>query len=363
MNDLLTVVIRTMPGREKFLDKCLFILSGQSHEHIEVVIVAQQLKESDSVEPIRQVGARWASSFQRLEVRAHVSATDARARSLNIGKKAATGRYLAFLDDDDKVYPDHYRKLVESLQKTDYAWAYADIIRALYNEFGQLTSRTSPFKRDAYSYLDHLRGNFVPIHSFVIDLSRARDIGEVDEQMSRNEDYEYILRLAFKHEPLYVPGFGAEYCIRSDGSNTVSDGTGSRRHRVQKMKLWNAAQEALDDRKLENFGWWIKELDQLPIVYPVRPEHSSVTYSAHAADHGFPGARRALVEYYASTSWRISRPFRNIGRWIKRLPPEKNVIPNSDIEAAREIEQILRSTSWELTAPIRVLKRIISRSR
>lgn len=36
-NDLISIIIRTMPGREKFLDKCLFILSGQIHKNIEPI--------------------------------------------------------------------------------------------------------------------------------------------------------------------------------------------------------------------------------------------------------------------------------------------------------------------------------------
>jgi glycosyltransferase involved in cell wall biosynthesis len=295
----------------------------------------------------------------------HAHTSDARARSLNIGKRNARGRYLAFLDDDDKVYPNHFKKLIESLQKTDLAWAYADIIRALYNEYGQLVSRSAPFRRDAYSFLDHLRGNFIPIHSFVIDLERASDVGEVDETMSRNEDYEYILRLSFKHEPLCVPGFGAEYCIRSDGTNTVSDGTSSARHSIKKRKLWNAAQDVLDEKKMLNFGWWIREIDQLPMVYPLQPRQGAETYTSHAADirHSSGVYTNMLREYYASTSWRLTRPLRSLARRVKGLPPEQIMIPDTEAAAQSAVDQILRSTSWKLTAPVRLLKRAVARTR
>ncbi|TCK43966.1 glycosyl transferase family 2 [Paraburkholderia sp. BL8N3] len=362
MNDMITIVIRTMPGREKHLDKCLFILTGQTHSNIEVVVVAQQLNESDSLELIHDVALRWASHFQGgVTVLNHVSPTDARARSLNLGKEGARGRFLAFLDDDDKVYPGHYQKLIESLQKTDFAWAYADVIRALYNEYGQLVSRSSPFKRDEYSYLDHLRGNFIPIHSFVIDTERASDAGKVDETMSRNEDYEFILRLAFRHEPLYVPGFAAEYCIRSDGSNTVSDGTGHARDSLKKRRLWNAAEDMLEEKKTENFGWWVRELERLPMVHHT----DSVTYGARGADYGRNSGtfQRMLKEYYESTSWRITRPLRNFSRRLRGRPSEVVTIPPNDNMARAEIDRILLSTSWEITAPMRVVSKIVSRIR
>ncbi|WP_051180447.1 glycosyltransferase family 2 protein [Caballeronia insecticola] len=369
MNKTISVIIRTMPGRERFLDKCIFLLSGQSYSNIEVIVVAQKLSEDATSSKIQAVVDRWADRFESAQLITHVSSTDARARSLNLGKKAATGRYIAFLDDDDKVYPNHYEKLIASLEASDYAWAYADIIRALYNEFGQLVSRTSPFRRVGYSYLDHLRGNFIPIHSFVIDLHRATDVGEVDEAMSRNEDYEFILRLAFRHEPLYVPGFGAEYCIRSDGSNTVSDGTLTARQSFQKRRIWNDAQAVLDDKKLHNFGWWVRELDRLPPVNPHDPSLSGIHHVAAEADlrhavryeHTDHTFRNLLRFYYSSKSWRYTRPIRNAIARVRHHPMLEDIIPHSEESAKHIIGQVITSTSWEITMPLRMAGRIARR--
>lgn len=356
MSDTVSVVIRTMPGRERFLDKCLFILAGQTYPCIEVIIVAQRLSEDDSTDEIEKIGSRWTSSFSGLKCISHVAHTDARARSLNLGKNNSTGRYLAFLDDDDKIYPGHYEKLIEALKKSDYAWAYTDVVRALYNEHGQLVERTTPFCRSVYSFLDHLRGNFIPIHSFAIDRIRASNVGDVDESMSRNEDYEFILRLAFRHEPLYVRGFSAEYCIRNDGSNTVSDGTGHARHAWMKRRLWNAAQDFLDAKKIANFGWWIRELDELPMIHTL---HQTIDRDASGSYYGGDVYRRMLQEYYSSTSWRITSGLRALARLSRGLPPQQFVIPPTEEAARLQVEEILRSTSWEITAPLRVLGRAL----
>lgn len=351
MSNVISVVVRTMPGREKFLDKCLFVLSGQTYSHIEIVVVAQLLESSVDIGPLKKVVSRWTNRFTGTQFLTHVSASDARSRSLNLGKHAANGRYNAFLDDDDKIYPHHYSKLIESLQKSNYAWSYSDTIRALYNEHGQLIDRSSPFKRDAYSFLDHLRGNFIPIHSFVIDMERVTDVGDVDETMDKNEDYEFLLRLAFKHEPIYVPGFGAEYCIRSDGTNTVCDGTQNTQSARQKFRLWVAANHALNARKLDNFGWWVSEVEK--IAEKTTTPHVTQTPAV------FP---KILQDYYSSTSWRVTRPLRNAVRRLRGHPyePRQISIPEDDEIAYHRIIEILRSTSWEITAPLRLAKRIVA---
>lgn len=359
VNDLISVVIRTMPGREQFLDKCLFVLSGQRHPRIEVLIVAQKLHESDNTNKISETLESWSNHFEKSQFHAHVSATDARARSLNIGKRSATGRYLAFLDDDDKVYPQHYQKLIEALHKTKAAWAYSDIIRALYNEQGQLVSRTTPYQRRGYSFIDHLRGNFIPIHSFVIDRERVPELHEVDEQLSFNEDYEFLLRLAFRHEPHYLPIFGAEYCIRGDGSNSTMDGSVHSHASMCKQRLWQNAQIQVNEKKVENFGWWVRELDSLPLIFPSVPAEV-ISVQGMPAGQNLKLNQEKLRNYYSSTSWRITRPLRNLILRLKGMPAEQLSIPQDEYLALCEIEHLLRSTSWEISAPLRLVRKILN---
>lgn len=157
MNQTVSIVIRTMPGREHFLDKCLFILSGQQYQDLEPIVVAQCKTDSESVEKIDALIAKWKKHFPKISFLHHTSDTDARAKSLNMGMKYASGRYLAFLDDDDKVYPHHYQQMVQALQKSKFSWVYCEIVRADFNKDGQLVSRSYPFRRGDYSFHDHIR--------------------------------------------------------------------------------------------------------------------------------------------------------------------------------------------------------------
>ncbi|MGL4387170.1 glycosyltransferase [Snodgrassella alvi] len=351
-NDFISVIIRTMPGREKFLDKCLFILSGQVYEYIEPIVVVQKLNEKDSLENIESIITFWKKSFNKIKLLSHTSPFDARSHSLNLGMKASTGRYYAFLDDDDKVYPIHYSNLIIRLKTSNFAWAYTDIVLATYDKNNQLRSRKTPFKRDKYSFISHLRSNYIPIHSFVIDSLRAKDVGWVDETMEKNEDYEFLLRLAFQHEPLYVENFSAEYSVRSDGTNTIMSPGCSAADAYKKRQQWIAAELELNLKKIKNFGWWIGEVDSISI------ENTQLLSKKFLNSKQ---AQKDLINIHKSICWKFIRVFKKLNWKLRGRKKKRNVIPDNDIQIAEALLKIYSSKSWQLISPFYVIESYMRR--
>ncbi len=219
MVERLSVIIRSQTGREHFLDECLFILSNQTYREIEALIVVQT--RPGCRESTEQIVTCWRPLFADLKVICHESISDARSRALNIGMKNASGPYIAFLDDDDKVYPDHYRRLIKAIQKSGRSWAYADTVQTLIDQQGRVRKRWQPYIRRRFSYTDLLAGNFIPIHSYVFDRRQAPGLF-FDERLCRLEDYDFLLRLAKASSPMYVRRTGCAYCLRDDATNSVS---------------------------------------------------------------------------------------------------------------------------------------------
>nr|WP_278499646.1 glycosyltransferase family 2 protein [Paraburkholderia fungorum] len=343
-----------MPGRERHFDRCLFILSGQTYENIEICVVVQYSGDETELTLIRQIAERWRQAFKGLHVILNASDTDARAHSLNLGLQTSNGRYVAFLDDDDKVYPPHYERLISALTGSEFAWAYSDVVRAGFNKDGQLVSRTMPFRRDRYSFLFHLQDNFIPIHSFLIDRERAPDMPSVDETLCRLEDYDFLLRLAVLHEPLYVHFVGCEYCIREDGTNSVMEGTEHLRTMLKKKQVWNDARIKLETKKYALIGWWMREVFDLPLS----GQPASALSTVPGRQHQF---RELLALHYGSISWRITRPMRDLRRRMSGVPAVPQAIPPTEEEALAALLDVQSSLSWEITAPLRLAKRMLRR--
>jgi glycosyltransferase involved in cell wall biosynthesis len=191
--------------RLPLLEEALFSLANQFwHDHETIVVVQNGDQEIEKIISDMIISQPWSSTpcYKVLSV-AIPKGVDGRSTLLNRGIQEATGRYLAFLDDDDVVYQHGYEVLVKQLKETDAAVAVGGckMARTQYVS-GHWFIQT---KEDPFSWgrnrRDLLRDNFVPIHSYVVDRKRVESQElYFDDEMPPLEDYEFLLRLCSKHE-------------------------------------------------------------------------------------------------------------------------------------------------------------------
>lgn len=226
----LSVVMRFhQEARLPFLDDAVFSLAIQDWHDLEVIVVLQSGTEKlrNAVETIIN-GQPWPDAPRYKIINVPVAeGVDGRSALLNQGIQHATGRYLAFLDDDDFVYQHGYATLIDELVNGGRAIAVGGCRRAKieYESEHWFVRSKDSFFAWGRSRLDLIRENFVPIHSYVIDRSRLGDFDlYFDETFSILEDYDFLLRLCAKFEPDFsrfeTPV--CEYRIRLDGSNSIA---------------------------------------------------------------------------------------------------------------------------------------------
>lgn len=106
---------------DKFLRGCLQSVAEQTFTDFEVLMVNN--RSTDSSEDIANEFQAEDKRFRLLQCRSGFAGS-----ARNVGIKAATGKYIAFIDGDDKVSPDYLQKLHSAAEKHD-----ADIVVCGYN--------------------------------------------------------------------------------------------------------------------------------------------------------------------------------------------------------------------------------------
>jgi glycosyltransferase involved in cell wall biosynthesis len=158
------------------------------------VIVIDNGSDDETELVARTHGARLFRSLER-------GASAAR----NVGLRAATGDYIAFLDDDDLWLPTHLHRQI-SLMRARPALDAAIGQIVLANEHAEPISDSYPryLPEDGRFFKSFLRDQ-VQLGSFVVKASACANVGAFDTRLEAGEDWDWYLRLALRHRIGFVP--------------------------------------------------------------------------------------------------------------------------------------------------------------
>ena len=147
------------------------------------------------------------------------------AGARNTGTRAARGKYIAYLDDDDIFYPEHLATLVTFLQESGESVAYTDAYRAhqVRREDGTyaVTERDVPYSFD-FNFKDILIGNYIPVTCFMHDIKCIHEAGYFDESLHSHEDWDLWIRMSQKYAFHHIKKLTCEFRWREDGTSMTS---------------------------------------------------------------------------------------------------------------------------------------------
>lgn len=216
-----------------YLERAIQSLHSQKEVSVKPIIICQDLSDEDCNKVSDMVNDNW--YFPE-----HVSPTiinipnhknqDLRSKLINIGIKAhyeSRNDYLAFLDYDDYLYSHAYYNLCSEAYYSGAVFAFAtvDLVKSIgLTDFDFNINITRPYS--GKNKFDLIKDNFCPIHSYIIKTSRIKGMDlYFNEDMSRLEDYDFLLRYASIHPcsfGLLNISVGA-YSMRTNTSNTTPD--------------------------------------------------------------------------------------------------------------------------------------------
>ena len=122
MNPLISIIVPTY-NVEKYIRTCIESILAQTYRNIEVIIV-----NDGSTDQSLAVISDFICSHHNIKVINQKNQGLSVAR--NTGIDAATGKYIAFVDADDKIKPDFVSSLYQIADKTG-----ADIVRGSFRDF------------------------------------------------------------------------------------------------------------------------------------------------------------------------------------------------------------------------------------
>ena len=113
-------IIIPVYNSEKYIEKTLESVLGQTYENIEVIVI-----DDGSTDNSGEIAEKISQKDPRLQYFKIENSGPGNAR--NEGMSKATGKYIGFCDGDDIIKPEMYEKLVSCLEKSDADIAFCDI--------------------------------------------------------------------------------------------------------------------------------------------------------------------------------------------------------------------------------------------
>lgn len=306
----LSVVMRTQGRRAESLIEALTCLAGQTATDFEVLLVVHG-EDDEAAAAVRSLVADFAAGFAE-RVRVVRAVGGGRARPLNTGLQRATGRYLAFLDDDDLVlahWVSTFRAGAEA--------APGAIIRCL-AATRPVTRRgpgaVAPFEpvggpevrySESFEVLGQLTENHTPIHTFAVPMTLVHRLDlSFDESLPVLEDWDFLMRCASVvgvHDTGAVTAIYNWWEAQESSLHTVPN------------EVWESTRLRVVDR-----------LSARPLVLPAGAARIIDEQNRELRDlrHEYGRAREDLDLLLQSEWWRATAPFRKLvqaarSRWAR----------------------------------------------
>lgn len=309
------------------LKTALLSVSAQTYRSVKALVALQDLSDNEVAQVDSSVRALGDESGLDIELRnfSFPEAGDHRGALLNRALEVVGSRYVGFLDYDDIVYPNHAETLISDLDQSEDPKAVASFggcTLAYYDDVGHGEidiTETRLFSQHP-SVSSCLVANCFPIHSYVVDLRRLKEVPRFGEASNLHEDYLFLLEL-FESYPVSTRCSQTslcEYRLNNDNSNTDMVGSGSAFRDSDKASIWLKDLERVERMKLGR---------SFRIPYSEMPEFSDIAIlSRQPILRGFlvcPIARRIRKKFGEEEARRF---LKDPKRYSRSLPVERRTL-------------------------------------
>lgn len=220
---LVSVIIPCYNTAE-YIQETLDSVFDQTYQNIEVIAI-----DDGSTDNTLQKLYKNQKKNSKLKVIAQKNTYYIVAR--NNAAKHATGKYLVFLDSDDKIAPTYIEKCCEVAEKDTS-------LSAVYSNADLFDAKDEPWQLPEFRLPDFLYGNCIYI-SALIRKADFDKVGGFDEDLTQFEDWDLYLSLIKSGGKLYkIPETLFYYRQREDLSS-VTNTASKRKISDNTLKIYN----------------------------------------------------------------------------------------------------------------------------
>jgi glycosyltransferase involved in cell wall biosynthesis len=205
---LVSVVIPTY-NRPDLLERAVRSVQAQTLPNVEIIVV------NDCGVPVDELLQKLDNGrHQVLSIRAAHNLGRGGVR--NLGLKLASGKYVAYLDDDDYYYPQHLDVLYRFILEKSAKVVYTDSLNAIQEMRGSqwITVRTNLMYSSDFDMSKMLVENYIPTLCILHERSCLEKTGLFDESLRSHEDWDMWIRLMYHFTPVHLAQVTSEYTTR-----------------------------------------------------------------------------------------------------------------------------------------------------
>lgn len=260
---LVTALITTY-NRPSFLREAVESVRRQTYENVELVVVDDH-SDTPAEETLSDVSD---DGFERLRCVRHETNRGANA-ARNTGIEAASGEFVAFLDDDDVWLPEKLEAQVARLEELgeEYALVYG-ATRHRDMETDETIFVSDPgLEGDVYrEILERGSGSvFGPPSNVMVRADVLEEFDYFDEKMSRGSGQKLFRNVAKRYRVAYTDELCVDYYVHDDRVTTIQTDD----------ELRDAIR--VHQRKIDDLG---DDLEQVPAAYVREHERIGNLYCA-----------------------------------------------------------------------------------
>lgn len=202
---LVSIIVRTK-DRPHLLAHAIRSIDSQTYANLEVVVI------NDGGKDVADVLEIFSGDIPIRHLR-HEKCMG-RSAAANSGLKAAKGKYLNFLDDDDVFYPNHVTCLVNHLEMTRENVAYSNVLNVHFS--GPPENPLNREKEELIFAFDFdpnrlLFENYIPIMSVLFSRDVLAAVPAFSEDLTLFEDWDFWIRVSRHFQFHHLDNTTAEY--------------------------------------------------------------------------------------------------------------------------------------------------------